>query len=190
MPWLGILIVAVVVGFGVLMVIGRYMMAQDAKKQARVLEEGEPVLGWVIMANKILYEADDIDDSSATFVLIAKDPEVGNDEDYMTALVEEVKEIIESESRALETDDEHEVHDYLQSHKYIEGAKLKIPKSITQGKVVYLCHLFVFRKDLPRRKIAGHTIHCAICWDQPGTMICSRPAPKKKRRKDDEDDEV
>lgn len=192
MPWWGYLILVVVVGFGLLFAIGSYMMAKDKKKQEHVIKQGDHVRGWVLMANEALYEADDLSDSNAAFVLIARDPEVGEDQEFMEKLVEEVRDIIESPSKDLDTDDEHEVHDFLISHNYREGKKLKIPKSITQGKTVFLCHLLVFRDDLPLRKITGSSLSCAICWDDPTQMICTRPASNKggkaRRRRKAEDD--
>jgi hypothetical protein len=77
----------------------------------------------------------------------------------------------------------------LLSQMYVEGKRDRLPRAFAGGRKVYLAHIFVYRDDLPGKKLRGRRIPCALFWDDEKTMICTRPPSKKKRRRLAEDDD-
>jgi hypothetical protein len=194
MAWYWIAGFACIGIFAVLMVLGFILMAIDKKKKQATLEKGEPVLGWLIMANMKLYEEGSSE--NAAVVLISPDPETANDDEYMLDLVEKIAEIRETDPVDLDEDEEM-VHNLLADETYVQGARTRLPKSITDGRKVFLANVMIFREDLPSKKITKPYIYCQIVWDDPNAMICSRLPNKteirarreKDRQREDEDDD-
>ena len=66
----------------------------------------------------------------------------------------------------------------------------KLPAKFADGREVYLVHIMIYRDDLPEKKLTSRRVPCAIIWDEPDTLVCTRPAKNRKRRaRRDEDDE-
>lgn len=155
-----------------------------ANARKYTIANGDPVIGWLVQANNNLFEAGNQD--YPALVLISPDPKSADDEEYMTELAEDIMAI-----KGVDCDDEDEefVSSLVTDERYIEGKRTKLPKSFTDRPNIYLCHVYIFRDDLPKKRLTQNYVCCSIIWDEPKTMICSRPwkSRKKPKRRDDDD---
>lgn len=165
-----------------------YLAILDKKRKNRVLREGEHTIGWLVQANMNLFEKGFMD--LPALVVISPDKETANDKEFMTDLADQIMELKGVDPDECADEDEAFVAELMADETYVEGKRDKLPKRFTQGRKVYLAHIFVYRNDLPGEKIVGRRIPCAVIWDDPKSMICTRPAPRRQRpQEDDEDDE-
>ncbi len=150
------------------------------------LENGEPVIGWLVQANNNLFEKG-IQDYPAV-VLISPDPKSADDEEYMTELASDIMSL---KGEDCDDDDEEFVSSLVTDEAYVEGKRTKLPKSFADRPNIYLCHVYIYRDDLPKKRLTQNYVCCSIIWDEPGTLICSRPwkGRKKSKRRDDEYDD-
>lgn len=170
----GVLTLLAIVGIVILAI-------RDSKRKNYVLENGDHTTAWLVQANNKLFQ-DGIMDLPA-LVLISPDEATAADEEFMTDLAERIMELKDTDP---DDDDEAFVAKLVTDETYVEGKRDKLPRSFTDGRKVYLAHIYVYRDHLPLKKIGKRKIACAVIWDEPGTMICTRPV-KPKRRDDDED---
>ena len=175
---LGFVCAALVIGAVTLVV---YLSVKESRARQHVLENGEPTVGWVVQANTALFEKGNMD--YPALVLISPDPETADDEEFMTGLAERIMDLKGEEG---DDEDEEFVSGLVTDERYREGKRDKLPKSFTGGRKVYLAHIWVVRDHLPRGKIDRSYVHCSVVWDEPGTMIVTRPHRKKGRRRDEE----
>lgn len=96
--------------------------------------------------------------------------------------------IMELKGETGETKDERKVARLMSDEAYIAGRRDKLPERFSDGKEVYLVHIMVYRDHLPNQMIEDRAIPCAIVWDEPGTIVCTRPVKRKKRRRDDDEE--
>ena len=176
-------IIGGVVVVGVIVVIAVFAV-KDARDRRRTLAEGDHVTGWLVQANTALFEEGVMD--NAALCVISPDPDTAADEDFMVDLADRIMELKGFGPDDTDDDDEAEVAELMASEAYKPGRRDRLPKGFTKGKRVYLAHLFVYRDDLPKKRLTGRRLHVAVIWDEPDTLICTRPAPKKKRRRDDD----
>lgn len=165
-----------------------YLNMREGKAQAYVKEHGSPTFAWLIMANNNLFEDGSMDYPG--FVLISPDEETTNDEEFMTDLIERISELKEADDDDVETEDEEIVAGLVSDESYVEGKRDRLPKGFAKGRKVYIAHLWIVRDHLPRKRLTKNTkkIPCLIIWDEPDTMIITRPFNKKNRRDRDDDD--
>jgi hypothetical protein len=163
-----------------------YLAILDRKKTKRVIEEGEHTTGWLVQANAKLFEQGLMD--LPALVLISPDKETVNDEEYMTDLAERIMELKGTDPDDCDDKDEAFVAELMRDETYIEGKRDRLPKRFAQGRQVYLAHIFVYRDHLPGKKIRDQRIPCAVIWDDPKSLICTRPALQKERRREDDDE--
>ena len=110
----------------------------------------------------------------------------------MTDLADSIQGLKGQDPDEVDDEGEAKVAGLMADETYIEGRRDKLPKSFTDGKKVYLVHVYVFREHLRSKRLGNDPrLPCAIIWDEPEVLVCTRPMPKKKLRKreDDDDDE-
>lgn len=157
-----------------------YANIADARKRRYVVENGSPAKGWLIQANMSLFEKGSMD--LPALVLVSPNKRVEDDEEFMTDLAQRIMELKE-----VECDDEDEafVSNLVTDELYVEGKMDRLPESFAGRHEVYAAHIFVYRDDLPGKRIRGRYLPCSIIWDEPGTMICTRPQHKADRYEDE-----
>ena len=167
-----------------------FITVRDSKRKAYALEHGEHTHGWLVQANVALFEDGMLDQPA--LVIISPDPETNDNEEYMTELAEKIMELKSDSGRVIgRTKAERAVSKLMADETYIEGKRDQLPTEFTDGRDVYLVHIFVYRDHLPDKKLEGRKIPCVIVWDDPKSMVCTRPEErprrKRKRTEDDED---
>ena len=164
-----------------------YLAILDSKKKKRLIEEGEHTTGWLVQANNNLFE-DGVMDYPG-LVLISPDEATAEDEELMIDLADRIMELKGSDPDDAENKGEAKVADLMSDETYVEGKRDKLPKSFTGGKEVYLAHIFIYRDHLPGKKLGRRRLPVAVIWDDPKSLICTRPMSKKDRRRYEEDDD-
>jgi hypothetical protein len=188
------------IGLGIAVLIGTLiqMRFSDALKRRRdrVLRLGDRTHGWLIhvwapyyskgdsqySVSKTVFEARDPDCADfRTLIIISPDADTNEDAEFMTELAEDIAAI---RKRSLDRlyEDEARVQDLLRIDCYREGRRNKLPKSLTDGRTVFLAHLYVFREHLPNALNGDRRILCSIIWDEHG-LICSRPTTESKYKR-------
>lgn len=176
----GLTVVAVVV----------IVLANMSEKKARdyTMKNGEPAIGWLVQANNALYESGNLDYPAV--ILVSPDEDTANDEEYMTELAEDIMDL---KGVDCDDDDEEFVSGLVTNEAYVQGKRDKLPKAFCGRKNVYLAHVYVYRDHLPKKRLTQKYVNCQIVWDEPGTLICTRPWKGRKkspsRRDEDEDDD-
>jgi hypothetical protein len=160
-----------------------YLVILDSRKKRRVLEEGDHTTAWLVQANSKLFEEGVMD--LPALVLISPDEETANDEEFMTDLAERVMALKGIDPDDCEDEDETFVAELMSDETYVEGKRDKLPKRFARGRTVYLTHIFVYRDHLPGKRIQRRRMPCAVIWDEPKSLVCTRP-PERKRRRPDE----
>jgi hypothetical protein len=153
------------------------LMVLEKRNRKHILENGQATIGWIVQANKALFE-DGLMDNPA-LVLLSPDEELANDEAFMTDLAARILEL-----KGVECDDPDErfVSSLVTDERYVEGKRVRLPRSFTGKREVYLAHIFIYRDDLPRKKLDGPAVPCSVIWDEPRSLICTRPGLSRKRR--------
>ena len=166
----------VAVAFGILVVIGLRMQ----KEMRRMIEEGDHAVGWLVQANVALFEKGD--DDNPALVLISPDERTERNEQLMTHLAERIMELKGVDPDDCEDDDEALVAEWMSDETYEQGRRDKLPKRFARGHTVYLAHIWIDREHLPGKRLHGREVPCALMWDEPGTVICTRPVKRKKKK--------
>ena len=161
-----------------------YANVADAKKKRYTLENGESTHGWLVQANNALFESGNMD--LPALIVISPDTTTNADEEFMTDLAERIMELKGEEG---DTKDERKVARLMADETYIAGKRDQLPTGFTDGRSVFLVHIMIYRDHLPHKKIEERRIPCAIIWDEPGTLVCTRPRGRKKRPRDEDDEE-
>lgn len=182
----------IAIAIGVVMVIavivGIIMNSKLNKERDRILEHGEHTHGWIVQANDELFKKGDSD--MPALIVISPDEETNDDEEFMTDLVDSIQGLKGKDSDEVDDEGEAKVAELMADESYVEGRRDKLPKSFTDGKKVYLVHIYVFREHLKNKRLGSNPkLPCAIVWDEPESLVCSRPMSKKKRKREDDDDE-
>ena len=175
------LVVLAFIGLVILMII-------DKKRSNRVLSQGEHTTGWLVQANTALFEKGVVD--MPALVLISPDRETLDDEEFLAGLAGRVMDLKGVNPGDCDDDDEAFVAALLSDETYVEGKRDRLPKSFTEGRKVYLAHLFVYRDHLPGQRLGRRRrLDCAVLWDDPKAPICTRPWARKRRHEDEDDDD-
>jgi hypothetical protein len=153
------------------------LAVRDNKKKTRVIEEGEHTTAWLVQANTSLFEKGWMD--LPALVLISPDRETAGDEELMTDLAGRIMELKGTDPEECEEDDAF-VAGLMASERYIEGKRDRLPRRFAQGRTVYLAHIYVYRDHLPDKRIQEQRIPCAVIWDDPQSLVCTRPAAPKE----------
>jgi hypothetical protein len=161
-----------------------YVGVSESKRRKYTLENGAATHGWLVQANSVLFEPGNM--NNPALIVISPDAETNDDEEFMTDLAEKIMELKGEEG---ETKDERKVAKLMADETYIPGKRDELPAKFTGGKTVFLVHIMILRDHLPGKKIEDRKIPCAIVWDEPGTLICTRPSPRGKKRRPDDDEE-
>src|SRR5262249_27826616 len=148
--------------------------------------EGEPTIGWLVQANSDLFEEGLMD--LPALVLISPDEEVANDEAFMTDLADRIMELKGTDPDDCDDEDEAFVAELMADETYVEGKRARLPQRFARGRKVYLVHIFVYRDHLPGGRIRQRRIRCAVIWDDPKSLICTRPSARRRRRRDEDDE--
>lgn len=150
----------------------------EVRRRRRVIAEGDQTTGWLVQANDKLFEEGQLD--LPAFVLISPDKATAEDAEFMGEVLAWVGSLKDTEP---DDPDEAEVAAFVTDEMYQEGKRLRIAPGLVNGREVYIAHIYIYRGDLPWRKLTEPTVACAVNWDDPKSMICSRPAPPKKRKR-------
>jgi hypothetical protein len=163
-----------------------YVAVTESKRRKYTLENGAKTHGWLVQANAALFEPGNA--NNPALVVISPDARTNDDEEFMTDLAERIMELKGEEG---ETKAERKVARLMADETYISGKRDELPAEFTDGKTVFLVHIMIYRDHLPGKKIEERKIPCAIVWDEPGTLVCTRPAPsgRRKWRSADDDEE-
>ena len=182
-------IVGIIIGVVMVLavILGIILSIKLNKRRDRVLEEGERTHGWLVQANEELFEKGDSD--MPALIVISPDEETNDDEEFMTKLTEEIMELKGDDPDECEGG-EAKVAELMADETYVEGRRDKLPKSFTDGKTVYLVHVYVFRDHLSGKRLGPNPkLAVAIVWDEEESLVCTRPASKKRSRKRRDDDD-
>ncbi len=177
---IGLTVVAVVV----------IVIANLSEKKAYeyTVRHGEPALGWIVQANNALFESGVLDQPA--LILVSPDEDTANDEEFMTELAEEIMDL---KGVDCDDDDEEFVSGLVTNEAYVQGKRDKLPKAFAGRPNVYLAHVYIYRDHLPKKRLSQKYVNCLIVWDEPGTMICTRPWKGRKKskpsRRDEDDDD-
>jgi hypothetical protein len=171
----------------VIAVVAVVMLAiRDTKRKNQVIAEGDHSIGWLVQANSNLYEDGFLDYPGV--VLISPDEETANDEAFMTGLAERIMELKGADPADCDDKDEAVVARLMSDETYLQGQRDKLPKRFANGRTVYLAHIFIYRDHLPKQRIEGASMPVALFWNDPKSLVCTRPAPAKKKPRRDKDD--
>jgi|GEM_PF-3003629 len=182
-------IVALVIGAIVVVVVilGIILTIKLNRRRKHVLDAGEHTWGWLVQANNDLFKKGDMD--LPALIIISPDEETNDDEEFMTELADDIMTLKGEDPEELDDSGEAKVAKLMADETYIEGRRDKLPKSFTDGKTVYLVHFYVFRDDLPGKKLGQDPrVPVAIIWDEDDTLVCTRPTKKKKKKRRDDDE--
>lgn len=160
-----------------------YVAITESKRRKYTLENGTATHGWLVQANSALFEEGN--NNNPALVVISPDEETNDDEEFMTELAEKIMELKGEEG---ETKDERKVARLMADETYITGKRDELPAKFADGKTVFLVHIMIIRDHLPGKKIDERKIPCSIVWDEPGTLVCTRPAGRKKRERDEDEE--
>jgi hypothetical protein len=163
-----------------------HFLIQDSRKTKRVLAEGDQTTGWLVQANAKLFQTGIMD--LPALVLLSPDKETAQDKEFLTDLADRVFALKGAEPADCGDPDDAFVAELLRDEKYVEGKRDRLPKRFTQGRVVYLAHIYVYRDHLPGKQLTGRRVPCAIVWDDLKLPICTRPATRDDRRREEEED--
>jgi hypothetical protein len=161
-----------------------YLAILDRRKRDRVIAEGEHTTGWLVQANSELFEEGGMD--LPALVLLSRDPEVVDDREFLTDLAERIMDLKGADPDDCEDEDEAFVAGLMRDETYVEGKRDRLPKRFAGGRQVYLAHIFVYRDHLPEKRIRGQRIPCAVIWDEPKSLICTRPSSRKGHRREED----
>jgi hypothetical protein len=161
-----------------------YLWVLESRRRKRVLAEGQPTFGWLVQANQKLFEPGVID--LPALVLISPDERTLRDETFLNELAERIFDLKGTPPDECASKDEAFVAELMMDETYVEGKRDKLPKSFTQGRPVYLAHIFVYRDDLPGKRIGRRRIACSVIWDDDKSMICTRPVSREELVDEDE----
>jgi len=182
MPVWGWVCIALTIA-GIIFVV--YANVVDAKKKKYTLENGTATHGWLVQANESLFESGNMD--LPALIVISPDADTNDDEEYMTGLAGRIMELKGEEG---ETKEERKVARLMADETYIAGRRDELPAKFTGGKTVFLVHIMIYRDHLPKKRLEDRKVPCAIIWDEPDTLVCTRPSRRgKKWRPDDNEDE-
>jgi hypothetical protein len=165
-------------GLAVAAVVGLILLGRiDTRNRQRTLEKGEPTVGWIIQANNNLFEEGHMD--YPALVLISPDEETANDEEFMTDLAGRIMEL---KGERGGDEDEEFVSGLVTDERYREGKRDRLPKSFAGRRKVYAAHAMIYREDLPGGKLDRPSVRLSVIWDEPGSLISTRPHRRKERR--------
>jgi hypothetical protein len=156
----------------------------EAEKKKHTLGRGEATIGWLVQANSLLFQRGPMDHPA--LVLISPDKDTANDEEFMVELAGRVMELKGTHGRDR---DEQYVSRLVTDEDYVEGKRDQLPKSFAGRSNVYAAHVMIHREHLPERKLDGPMIHLCVIWDEPRSLICTRPAPEPRQSRRERDDE-
>jgi hypothetical protein len=159
----------------------------DMRKKNRILREGDRVTAWLVQANMKLFEKGFLDQPA--LVVISPDEKTSTDKDFMIDLADRIMELKWIDPDDCATKDEALVAELMFDETYVEGKRDRLPLGFTEGREVYLAHIFVYRNDLPREFLRRRRLSCAIIWDDPTALICTCPPSPRKRPVDDDVDD-
>lgn len=145
----------------------------DIRKKNRAIRLGDHTFAWLVYAKEDFFVPGWRDD----FALVVVSPETltGDDERRMADLADRVLAIRATPPEKVYGTDKNAVFELMRDLTYVEGKRDRLPDSITDGREVYLAHLYVYREHLPTRCITSPRIPCAILWHEPNSLICTRP---------------
>jgi hypothetical protein len=164
-----------------------YLVIRDHQIAKRVIADGEQTMAWLVQANNNLFKPG-IHDLPA-LVLISPDKLVANDKEFLSELADRVFALKGTDPAECADKDDAFVAELMRDETYVEGKRDRLPKGFTQGRVVYLAHIFVYRDHLPGKRITGRRLPCALFWEELKLPICTRPATAEERRREEEEDE-
>ena len=156
------------------------LVIRENRRKQYVLDNGEHTFAWLVQANSKLFEDGAMD--LPALVLISPDPETNEDEDFMVDLADQIMDLKGEDPDDCDGDNAV-VAELMADETYIEGKRDRLPKRFAEGRKVYLVHIFIYRDHLPRKRLEKRKIPCAIIWDEPDSLVCTRPAPKRSRRR-------
>jgi hypothetical protein len=150
----------------------------DRKRRAATLANGEHTHGWLVQANNALFEEGTLDNPA--LVVVSPDKATNDDEDFMTELAERIMELKSVGEVIGDNKAERAVSKLMKDEAYIEGKRDKLPKEFTNGREVYLVHIYIYRDHLPDKRLGGRKIYCAIVWDDRKRWSARARSPKMK----------
>ena len=176
--------IALVVGVLVLVVIGLVVwaiidgMAQDKRYQ----KEGTKLLGWIVQANPVLYEAGGMD--NAALILLSFDAKSDPPDPFMFNLAARVAEIKRGQAPSTPAEGELAVMNAINDDTYRAFERYRLPDDFTGGREVYAMHAWISRSLLPGTTLQYVYIRCLVIRDDPKSramMIAYEPQDESFR---------
>ncbi len=163
-----------------------YFMVTDSSKRRRTVRDGQHVTAWIVQANMRLYQDSILDDPA--LVVISPDAETADDKDFMIALADRIMDLKDTDPDNCDNREDAFVAELMFDEAYVEGKRVALPRRFAGGRDVYLAHVFVYREDLPGKKLRRRRLTCAIIWEDPKSLICTCPPNTPTFREDEDDD--
>jgi hypothetical protein len=161
-----------------MILLGIYGSRKDAERDARILESGEPMLCYVMMANNSLHEQKK---SGYSYAQVVCSPEAGI-EDFPEKLAEIGKALQDYETPKNHTEDERILGSVLSSH-FPSSRPLLIPTDYTDGLEAYSVSVNVYWEKLPKGFLNQQFLMYVVLLGSDGGTVMMDLAEQKKARK-------
>jgi hypothetical protein len=157
-----------------------YFNAKEARHKKYVMDNGEPIIGWIVQANSNLYEKGNWDYPAQ--ILITFDDSI--EDEFMEELIARVGAL---KDKSPGDPDKRKVADLVTDETYRPRTRVKLPRTFTDGAIVYSTGVMIERDLLPNRILDKPYIHCQAIRDDPTSDVYMLPYPESNQRAEDED---
>ncbi|HEX3150977.1 MAG TPA: hypothetical protein VHR66_23055 [Gemmataceae bacterium] len=163
-------------------------MIRSSRHEADVRENGEPVVGFIVQANNVLWQKGYGD--NAAQILITFDRELADDPEQMLKLARRLGKL---KSKPPRDDMEEEIAQLVIDETARFSTRYRLPKKFTGGPTVYSIAVMIYRRFLPDRRITLPYVYCVgLPGDDGGAVYMTeypddydgRPPARRRRHRD------
>lgn len=159
---LGLLILAVVL---------TVLQSRAAGRHERyVLENGRPVLGWIVQAPAALFQPGET--SRPAQILLTFDPAVADPPALLAGVAARLRELRDSPPKDGPTAD---IARLLNDATYRPYERFRVPAVLTGGPEVFLAHVYVKRELLPAGVVDVQFVRCLAMPDEDDSRVLMAP---------------
>ncbi len=162
--WILGVLVALVVGFLV------FLQVKFAMHEKFVRENGQPVLGVLLMANETLYDPNG-DPETPGFAVIGFEKPTP---DYLAAMREVAARLAELDALGEAPEFsavEREFAASLKNVNHTQGRRRRVPDEVTRGESFYLVDLWIYRERLPEDWLEQRVLACMATGRDEGEVL-------------------
>jgi hypothetical protein len=160
-----------------LVILGIILGRRQAALEAKILSEGQTVLGWIVMANNALYKASDSSGHSYAVAVFTTDP---NLPDMKTQLATWASALYSYEPPENPSKNDRIIGSVMSTQIPYDRA-LRLPDEITDGAEGYLIGVCVPWRKLPERKLTLPYVYLKVLLgDDGGCVMIEYPDADRK----------